>query len=213
MPSLPSSPCKGWRAGAGRAIVLAVVLLATISAAQADAGAPLVAGVFSPPRPAPEFVLDGSNGQALKLSDHRGKVVVLAFGFTSCADVCPITLAVLAQARKKLGPLADRMQIVYVTVDPERDDVAHLHRYLATFDKSFIGGTGDAAHLKAVRDAYGILASKKVEAHGYTVAHSSYAYLIDADGLLRALMPFGHSADDYAHDVGLLLTQRATAEP
>lgn len=167
----------------------------------------MVAGVFTPPRSAPDFVLDGSDGHELKLSSYRGKVVVLAFGFTSCTDVCPITLAILAQARKQLGARAEQMQVVYITVDPERDDVAHLHKYLASFDKTFIGGSGDPQKLAAVRAAYGILAAKKVEAHGYTMAHSSYAYLIDGEGQLRALMPFGHSADDYAHDVQLLLSQ------
>ena len=191
-------------------IFLISLLLASPIAWAADS-APLISGTFTPPRAAPEFIVSGSNGHPLQLSDYRGKVVVLGFGFTSCANVCPITLAVLAQARKKLGALGEQVQIVYLTVDPERDDAALLRRYLKTFDPSFIGGTGASELLAGVREAYGILATKKVEAHGYTVAHSSYTYLIDRDGKLRALMPFGHSAEDYAHDIGVLLAQPSPA--
>jgi protein SCO1/2 len=94
---------------------------------------------------------------------------------------------------------------VYVTVDPERDDAERMRTYLATFDPSFIGGTGKAERLEAVRKEYGILAEKKAAEAGYTVAHSSYTYLIDRDGNLRALMPYGHPADDYVHDIRILL--------
>ncbi len=194
-----------------RAIWMVLCLVLAPSLVAAEDSTPLISGTFTPPRAAPEFVVSGSNGHELKLSDYRGKVVVLGFGFTSCANVCPITLAVLAQAHKKLGTLGEQLQIVYLTVDPERDDAERLHRYLKTFDPSFIGGTGTTAQLAEVRQAYGILASKQVEAHGYTFAHSSYTYLIDRDGKLRALMPFGHSADDYAHDIGVLLAQQSAA--
>ncbi len=173
----------------------------------------MIAGVFTPPRMAPEFTVSGSTGRELNLSDYRGKVVVLGFGFTNCADVCPITLAVLAQARKKLGALAEQLQVIYLTVDPERDDVARLNTYLEHFDPSFLGGTGEPETLADIRQAYGILASKQTVASGYTVAHSSYTYLIDRDGKLRALMPFGHSADDYAHDIDMLLAQQSSTSP
>ena len=174
--------------------------------------ATLKAGVFSPPRQAPELSLSGSDGAELKLSRYRGKVVVLAFGFTSCVDVCPVTLAVLAQARKKLGTQAKDIQVVYVTVDPERDDAQRMREYLANFDPTIVGGTGTAKQLAIVQKAYGIIAnkvasktaSKQTGAH-YSIAHSSYTYLIDREGKLRALMPYGHSADDYAHDFKILL--------
>src|SRR5262245_45962176 len=109
-----------------------VLLLLTAAASAAD-NPSLIAGVFSPPRQAPDFSLDGSNGSELKLRSYRGKVVVLAFGFTSCPDVCPVTLATLAQARRRLGADAQDVQVVYVTVDPERDDAARMRAYLASF--------------------------------------------------------------------------------
>ncbi|MBC7656385.1 MAG: SCO family protein, partial [Frankiaceae bacterium] len=97
-----------------------------VSLAPASNGASLKAGVFDPPRMAPEFTLPGTHGGPLKLSAYRGKVVLLGFGFTSCTAVCPVTLATLAQAHKKLGAQAKGLQVVYITVDPVRDNAAQL---------------------------------------------------------------------------------------
>lgn len=165
----------------------------------------LKAGVFDPAREAPDFSVQGSNGTALTLSHYRGKVVLLGFGYTHCPNVCPVTLAVLAQAHRKLGSLASQVQIIYLTVDPERDDAGRLKQYLAAFDPTFVGGTGTAAQMAAVRTSYGVTAQKIGSGSDYAVAHSSFVYLIDREGKLRALMPFGHKADDYAHDISLLL--------
>jgi protein SCO1/2 len=188
-----------------QALLLHLLLAASASAADT---ATFKAGAFSPPRQAPDFSLRGSDGGELKLSRFRGKVVVLSFGFTSCPDVCPTTLAVLAAARSRVKPSANDVQVVYVTVDPERDDTELMRRYLASFDPTFLGGTGTSAQLAAVRRDYGVVAEKKALAGTYTVAHSSFTYLIDREGRLRALMPYGRTADDYAHDVKLLLSER-----
>src|SRR5258708_3959969 len=176
---------------------------AAVASADDDA---LLAGVFSPPRLAPEFSLRGSDGTALSLSRYRGKVVLLSFGYTSCTEVCPITLAVLALAHRKLSTLADELQVVSITVDPERDNAERMRKYLTAFDPSFVGGTGTSEQLAAVRRDYGISLGKRVPVPGgYALSHSSFIYLIDREGALRALMPFGHSAEDFVHDVRLLL--------
>ena len=188
-------------------LVLLLPLLFVAAAAKAADDAGLKAGVFSPPRAAPEFSLRGSDGTELKLGRYRGKVVILGFGFSSCTDVCPVTLATLAQAHKKLGAEAGELQVVYITVDPERDDAQRLRDYLAGFDKTFIGGTGTAEQLAAVRNEYGIAATRRAAGQSYAFDHSSYTYLIDRGGGLRALMSYGQGADDYVHDVGLLLKQ------
>lgn len=185
---------------------LCAVLLLGVGASS-QAAPKLIAGVFDPPRAAPDFVLSGSNGAPLRLTDHRGKIVILGFGFTSCPDVCPTTLAILAQARKQLGKDAQHLQVIYITVDPQRDSAEQMRRYLASFDGSFLGGTGEEAELNAIRKQYGIIADKKMYGSNYTYAHSSYTYLIDRKGMLRALMPYGHKADDFAHDVRALLAQ------
>jgi protein SCO1 len=183
---------------------LPALALSLCLAAAAQAAA-LKAGVFEPPRQAPEFALKGSDGAELKLARFKGKVVMLGFGFTSCADVCPVTLAVLADARKKLGEAAKDVQVVYITVDPERDDPARMRGYLAHFDPAFLGGTGTAAQLEAVRKNYGVHANRLASAKGTAIDHSSSVYLIDRDGKLRAMMPYGRSAADYVHDAKVLL--------
>jgi len=179
-----------------------VLALSSETRARADA---LRAGAFEPPRAAPELALDGSDGGPLLLRRFQGKVVALAFGFTSCTQVCPVTLATLAEARRKLGAHGADFQVVYVTVDPARDDRARMRQYLAGFDPSFLGGTGSEERLAAVRRDYGVSAEKKGSGDDYSYAHSSFVYLIDRGGRLRALMPYGHSADDFAHDVAILL--------
>jgi protein SCO1/2 len=165
------------------------------------------AGLFNPARLAPDFSLQGSDGHDLKMSQFRGKVVLLSFGYSSCTAVCPITLATLAQARRQLGPAAADVQIVYVTVDPERDVPARLQKFLHAFDATFIGGTGTPAQLAAVRKDYGVSAQKIPFEDSYTYSHSSFTYLIDRAGRIRALMPYGHSPEDYVHDLTLLLKE------
>jgi protein SCO1/2 len=189
---------------------LAIFFLAVLAVAteSLSAAAPaLKAGVFDPPRRAPDFALQSSAGHELKISRYRGKVVLLAFGFTSCTEVCPTTLNTFAVARRKLGPAAADVQVVYITVDPERDVPERLAKYLGAFDPTFVGGTGTATQLAAVRKSYGISAEKKVIGNDYTYAHSSFTYLIDRGGRIRALMPYGHSPDDYANDLTILLKE------
>ena len=189
-------------------LALAPLVSLLFAVAAAGAAAPeLKAGVFSPPRQAPEFSLEGSDGRALSPSRFKGKVVLLGFGFTWCPSVCPTTLATLAQARRKLGSAAADVQIVYITVDPERDTAQRMKEYLAAFDPSFVGGTGTAEQLAVVRKDYGVFAERKGQGKDYQVAHSSFTYLIDRSGRLRALMPYGHGPDDYVHDLRILLNE------
>ena len=190
-------------------LLLALLMASVAAAPPASAGAAptLKAGVFEPPRTAPEFSLRGSDGAELTLARYRGKVVLMSFGFTHCAAVCPITLATLAEARKSLGLAADAVQVIFVTVDPERDDAARMKTYMAAFDASFVGATGTPDALTAMRRSYGVTARKQGTSDGYVMDHSSSIYLIDRTGKLRAQMPYGHSAGDFVHDVKLLLAQ------
>jgi protein SCO1/2 len=190
---------------AGLALALAACGIGLAPSRARAEEAQLFAGVFDPPRPAPAFSLGGSDGQPISLERFRGKVVVLAFGFTSCPDVCPTTLATLAGARRALGAQAADVQVVYVTVDPERDDAKRMREYLVAFDPAFLGATGAAEELAKVRETYGVAAERVALAKGYAFSHSSFTYLIDRAGKLRALMPYGHPASDYAHDLRILL--------
>lgn len=180
-----------------KALVALVASLAVAAAVHAAEGK-LKSGVFEPPAMAPELALEGSDGAALKLARYRGKVVVLGFGFTHCPEICPTTLARLAKARKDLGAKGADLQVVYVTVDPERDRPATMRAYLANFDPSFIGGTGTPTQLAKVYRDYGVTGG---------LAHSTSVFLIDRAGRLRAMVPYGRSAADIAHDAGILLAQ------
>ena len=186
---------------------LVAAAAATNTAGSAVSPPALKAGAFDPPRQAPDFDLRSSNGGDLKISSYQGKVVLLAFGFTSCTAVCPTTLNTFAVARHQLATVAADVQVVYITVDPQQDDAARLKKYLGSFDPTFVGGTGTEQQLAAVRKDYGISAQKQVLGDSYTYAHSSFTYLIDRRGRIRALMPYGHSPDDYVHDLTLLLKE------
>lgn len=169
------------------------------------------AGVLQPPRKAPDFTLKASNGAEFRLSNQHGKVVLIGFGYTYCPDVCPTTLADLALVRKKLGADAERVQVIYITVDPERDTVERLRAYMNAFDKTFLGLTGSPEQLAGVRKGYGISTRKTVmdkKSGAYLVHHSASVHVIDGAGYLRIIAPFGTSVEDMAHDVKLLLTER-----
>ena len=194
-----------------RRSILAALLSAT--ATLADAAMPaetdaLKAGVLTPVMAAPALKLQGSDGKPLDLERFRGKVVLLAFGFSNCGEVCPITLATLAGARKKLAADAVNVQVVYITVDPERDDAAQMRKFLGSFDPTFIGGVGTRAEIDAAQKNFGISSTKTANANGsYNIGHSSSIYMIDRAGGLRAVMPYGHTVDDFVHDLKILLRQ------
>jgi protein SCO1/2 len=196
----------------------AAAVFAAITAIAVFATDPLVAhaeelraGVFSPARMAPDFKLKGSDGSEVSLTRYRGKIAIVVFGFTACPTVCPTTLRTLAEARKQLGADAEQVQIVYLTVDPERDDVERMRSYLASFDPTFVGATGTAAELEAVRKEYGIFANRENVGDTYSFSHSSYTYLVDREGKMRALMPYGQKPEDYVHDLKILLAAEAPA--
>jgi protein SCO1/2 len=184
-----------------------LLLLLTCLAAGGATAAGFKSGVFDPPRQAPEFSLQGTDGRTLNLNRYHGKVVLLAFGYSSCTAVCPVTLHTFAVAVRKLGPAAAGVQVVYVTVDPERDTPARLRQFLANFDPAFTGATGTEKQLQQVRKDYGVSAKKIPYEKSYVYDHSSFTYLLDRQGRIRALMPYGHSADDFVNDLNILLRE------
>src|SRR5215475_886697 len=192
------------------ALVLPLVTLGTYFAFRRPLGAEqgLRCGTFEPPREAPAFSLDGSNGKKLSVRDQRGKVVILEFGYTFCEEVCPATLARLTEVYKKLGSATRDVQLIFVTVDPKRDSPERLREHLTAFNPSFLGATGSPDELAAVQKAYGVVArqvASRNQALGYAVDHSSSLYLVDRQGKVRGLVPFGTPADDIVHDLELVL--------
>jgi protein SCO1/2 len=149
--------------------------------------------------------LTDHTGRTRRLEDWRGKAVVLFFGFTHCPDVCPTTLAEAASSLKQLGPAAEHVQVLFVTVDPERDTQKALADYVTAFHPSFIGLRGDEEATRRVAREFKIYYEKRKQGGGYTVDHSAQTYVIDAQGRLRLLVRHDRLAQDLAHDLRVLL--------
>ena len=168
----------------------------------------------SPPYPAADFVLTDQSGRPWQLAGQRGKPVLLFFGYTSCPDVCPATMLQFKAVREALGPDADRVAFVFVTVDPERDTPERLRRYLARFDPAIVGLTGSPEAVQDVMSRYGVFAEKVPvpgSSAGYLMNHTALTYLIGPDGLVRVMFAHGTPTDDIVHDVRLSLRQRPQA--
>ena len=134
-----------------------------------------------------DFALTDHLGQPRTLADYRGKVVVVFFGFTQCPDVCPTTLAEMAQALRELGPRAERVQVLFVTVDPERDTPSALKEYLASFDPRIVGLTGHPTDIAAAADALNSFYERIDKPDGsYTMDHTLKVHFFDRYGLLAA---------------------------
>lgn len=153
------------------------------------------------------FELTDHNGQVRHLSDFAGKVVVLFFGYTQCPDVCPTSMAELAEIKKALGKDGDRLQGLFVTVDPERDTPALLKSYMANFDPTFLALYTTPDKLTALAKAYKIY-FKKVEGKtptSYSMDHSAGSYVYDTKGQLRLFTRFGSGPKLLTEDIRLLL--------
>ena len=156
-----------------------------------------------------EISLRGADGAKRALADYRGKVVVLYFGYMNCPDVCPTTLAALRQAMLELGADADRVQVLFVTVDPERDTPALLERYAKSFDPRFAGLSGSLEETTAVAKQFKIFFAKSPgkAPETYNVDHSTQAYLLDPAGRVRIFHKHDATPADFAQDIRTLLAQ------
>ncbi len=165
--------------------------------------------VLQSPSPAMNFTLTGHNGQPVSLSDFKGQVVLLYFGYTTCPDVCPTTLAELHKARNLLGSRAKDVQVMMITVDPERDTVAVLAEYMPHFDATFIGLTGTSDQIAQIATNYGVAYERKDgdSTLGYLVNHTATVAAIDRQGHVRVIFPFNTPAADIAADVEYLLNR------
>lgn len=190
-----------------RAALVAVMLATVIVAGCAKEGPKFDASDITGASFGGDFALQDPQGRTRTLEDFRGKVVVMFFGYTNCPDVCPATLASLAQAMKELGSRADRVQVLFVTVDPARDTPALLAKYVPAFDPRFVGLRGDDAATAKVAKEFRVLYNKVPGATpgSYTVDHSAGSYVFDPKGRLRLYVANGQGPDVFAHDIGLLL--------
>jgi len=157
---------------------------------------------------APEFELTRSDGSNFRLGEMRGNVVLLFFGYTSCPDVCPTTMAELKQVVSELAPIdADQVKVLFVTVDPKRDTPERVQTYVGRFNPAFIGLSGTEVQLDKVWQAYGIyrLEVPGTTADNYSVDHTARITMIDRDGNMRVSFGFDAPVENVVHDLKLLL--------
>lgn len=159
------------------------------------------------PTQATDFTLTSQTGDPVSLSDLRGKLVLLYFGYTFCPDVCPTTLSTLNQALELMGKKADDVQVVMVSVDPERDTPEVLANYLSNFNPSFMGLTGTHDQIASAATGLGVFFEQHEgsAATGYLVDHTASVMALDQQGRLRLVIPFETSAEDIASDLTQLL--------
>ena len=185
---------------------LAVLAAAALSACTPDK--PAFKGVdITGADYAKDFALSDQHGQMRSIKDFAGRVVVVFFGYTQCPDVCPTTLQELLEVRRLLGADGDKLQAVFITVDPERDTAELLKAYMANFDPSFLALRPTPEQLQPLLKDFKIYA-KKVEgksATSYTMDHSAQSYLYDPQGRLRLYNRYGSGAQAVADDARLLL--------
>ena len=195
---------KEMRVGLGLVVLIGVVAVLTFAFQKPDN---FRGTLYDPAQPAPEIALTRADGQLFRLSAEKGKPVFLFFGYTSCPDVCPTTMAEMRQVRQKVGAKANQFDVVFVTVDPDRDTPEKVQKYVSIFDPEFIGLSGSTDELQPVWADYGVYREidKSTSSTDYSVTHSSLLYLIDQEGNLRLSYSFGTPPEDIAHDVNLLL--------
>ncbi|WP_334135815.1 SCO family protein, partial [Tepidimonas sp.] len=180
-----------------RWVMAALASAVALVACQRGGAAPSFRGIDVTGAPyGRELALTDQYGQRRTLADFRGQVVMLYFGFVQCPDVCPTALARAVEVLQRLGPDAQRVQVLFVTVDPERDTPALLREYLAAFHPSFLGLTGSAEEIAAAAREFKVYYAKVPTGSSYTMDHSAQTYLIDPQGRLRVVLKHEQTADD-----------------
>jgi protein SCO1/2 len=177
------------------------LLLAGCAAPHQFGGAEL-----SAPHPIPDVELESAAGP-VSLHDFNDRFIYVYFGYTFCPDICPATLAELANVREEMGAEADEMQVVMITVDPERDTPERLAEYVGFFDDSFVGLSADTATIDRVAEPFGIFYAKEegTAATGYLVTHTTRVYLVDRESNAIVAYPHGTTAETYLAELAYLL--------
>ena len=154
------------------------------------------------------FSLTDHTGKPRTLADYKGKVVIVFFGYTQCPDVCPTTMAEMAGVMQKLGPQADQVQVLFITLDPERDTQPLLASYVPAFDKRFVGLYGTPEQTAKTAKDFKVFYSKVPgkDPGSYTIDHMAGSYVFDKEGRVRLFIRHGGGADAIVHDVRQLLS-------
>lgn len=189
------------------ALVLGVLALLALLLLRQRFAQPQYGIAIDDPEPAMDFTLASTTGEPVTLSDYRGKTVLLYFGYTTCPDVCPTTLADLRQMNITLGDAREQVQVLFVSVDPARDTPEKMGPYLAYFDPRFVGLTGTPEEIETIASRYGVFYEQRAgdSAAGYFIDHTSAVLLIDPAGHLKVMFPYGVTGEQLAGDVRLFL--------
>ena len=183
----------------GTGILVLVVLAAATALIFKNANQTFRGSVINPPSQAADFSLLNQMGGIVRLSDYRGKYVLLYFGYSHCTNECPVTMAILAKARSLLGSNGGQIQVIFVSTDPVGDTPQAMGEFLNRFDPTFMGATGTLSELQPVWKDYGVTVLDGGE------THSDYIYLIDPQGNLRLTYSYPGIAEDIAADLKLLI--------
>ena len=171
-----------------------------------DAAAPGFRGIDLTGAPyGRNFRLTDADGCERTLADYKGKAVLMYFGFVQCPDVCPTALIRAAKVKQLLGADGDKLQVIFITIDPERDTPEVIKAYTAAFDPSFIGLYGDAKRTRETADEFKVYYKQVPTGSSYTMDHSALSYAFDPQGRLRLALRHEQTAEDYAHDLRQLL--------
>lgn len=192
------------RVGLGLLMMIGVVMAVVLFLPKTDT---FRGTLYDPPLPAPGIELARENGDIFRLSEMQGNIVLLFFGYTSCPDVCPTTLSELRIVNEELGNNSNRVKVVFVTVDPERDTPKKTQAYVSIFNPSFYGLSGSMDELESVWSGYGVFREVDAvasSASGYLVTHTARVYLIDQAGNLRLSYSNGTPTEDIVNDLKIL---------
>src|SRR5450830_170876 len=187
---------------------LALLVVLSVSACQPGSSEKFINTDVTGLDYAKDFALTDHNGKPRTLADFKGKAVVMFFGYTQCPDVCPTTMAEMANVMKELGPQADKVQVLFVTVDPARDTPQILSQYVPAFDKRFLGLYGDDAATAKVAKEFKVFFQKVPgkTPGSYTMDHTAGSYVFDPQGHIRLFVKHGQGAEPIVHDLKLLLS-------
>ena len=206
-PTSDSEQSSAWQRYKWLLIGVAALILGLLAGwaviALVDASYSYHGTVIQSPDPANNFTLTGFDSEPVSLEDFRGQAVMLYFGYTFCPDVCPATLVELANASQLLGKDAEKLQVIMVTVDPLRDTPEKLEKYVTHFNPDFLGLTGTEDEIVAAATPFGIYYEKQEGSvdTGYLMDHTASVIVVDPEGHLRLIYPFGTSGEDIAEDI------------
>jgi protein SCO1/2 len=179
--------------------------LALLALAGCGPEAPKLHGMDLSGMPTGDFQLQDTSGQMRRLADYRGHPVMLFFGFTQCPDICPTALTRAIEIKGLLGADADKLKVLFITVDPERDTPEILSAYTQAFDPAFVGLRGDAEQTRAAAQSFKVFYQKVATGSSYTMDHTALTYIIDAQGKLRLALRHQQSAEECVQDLRTVL--------